>query len=133
MNVLGIGIDLVDVARVERMIKRKGQRVTQKLLTPREQAYVARLHLPARGIAARIAAKEAAYKAFQVLPEARGVGWQDLEVLRHADGRPKLQLHGEAARLVERHGPIELQLSLTHSEATAGAVVLLGRPFAGGP
>ena len=43
MNVLGIGIDLVDVARVERMIKRKGQRVTQKLLTPREQARVIEL------------------------------------------------------------------------------------------
>jgi holo-[acyl-carrier protein] synthase len=127
MNVVGIGIDLVDIARVERMLKRKGQRVTQKLLTEREQAYCAKLHQPARGIAARIAAKEAAYKAFQVLPEARGVGWQDLEVLRHADGRPMLKLHGEAARLAERHGPIELHLSLTHSDATAGAVVLLSK------
>ena len=127
MNLLGIGIDLVDVVRVERMLKRKGQRVTQKLLTEREQAYIATLHRPARGIAARIAAKEAAYKAFQVLPDARSVGWQDLEVLRHADGRPMLRLHGEAARLAERHGPIELHLSLTHSDTTAGAVVLLAK------
>ena len=127
MNVVGIGIDLVDIVRVERMLKRKGQRVTQKLLTDREQAYCTTLHQPARGIAARIAAKEAAYKALQILPEARGVGWQDLEVLRHADGRPMLKLHGEAARLAERHGPVELHLSLTHSDATAGAVVLLIR------
>ena len=43
MNVLGIGIDLVDIARIEKMVKRKGQRVIKKLLTERERAYVATL------------------------------------------------------------------------------------------
>jgi len=127
MKVLGVGIDLVDVSRIERMLERKGERVVAKLLTAREREYVATQHFPARAIAARIAAKEAAYKAFQCLPEARGVGWQDLEVLRHVDGRPALRLHGEAARLAERHGPLEIQLSLSHSETTAGAIALLGK------
>jgi holo-[acyl-carrier protein] synthase len=125
MNVLGIGIDLVDIARIEKMVKSKGQRVIQKLLTDREQAYVATLHAPARAIAARIAAKEAAYKALQALPDARAVGWQDLEVLRHADGRPVLRLHNLAEKLAETYGPLEIHLSLTHSDTTAGAVALL--------
>jgi holo-[acyl-carrier protein] synthase len=125
MNVLGIGIDLVDIARIEKMVKSKGQRVIQKLLTSREQAYVATLHAPARAIAARIAAKEAAYKALQSLPDARAVGWQDLEVLRHADGRPVLRLHNLAEKLAETYGPLEIHLSLTHSDTTAGAVALL--------
>lgn len=128
MNVLGIGIDLVDVARVERMLARKGERVVQKLLTERERAYVATQHAPARAIAARIAAKEATYKAFQSLPDARGVSWQHLEVERHGDGRPTIRLHGLAQELERRHGPLEIQLSLTHSDATAGAVAILGRP-----
>jgi holo-[acyl-carrier protein] synthase len=127
MNVLGIGIDLVDVARIEKMMKRKGQRVIQKLLTEREQAYIATLHSPARAVAARIAAKEAAYKALQVLPDARAIGWQDLEVLRHADGRPALRLHNQAERLAETFGPLEIHLSLTHSDTTAGAVALLAK------
>lgn len=125
MNVIGIGIDLVDVARIEKMMKSKGQRVIEKLLTEREQAYVAKLHAPARAIAARIAAKEASYKAFQALPDARAIGWQDLEVLRHADGRPALRLHNLAAQLAETYGPLEVHLSLTHSDATAGAVALI--------
>jgi holo-[acyl-carrier protein] synthase len=125
MTVLGIGIDLVDIARIEKMMKSKGQRVIQKLLTQREQAYVATLHAPARAIAARIAAKEAAYKAFQSLPDARSVGWQDLEVLRHADGRPVLRLHNLAEQLAQTYGPLEIHLSLTHSDMTAGAVALL--------
>ena len=127
MKVLGIGIDLVDIARIEKMMKRKGARVIQKLLTEREQAYVGTLHAPARAIAARIAAKEASYKAFQSLPDARAIGWQDLEVLRHADGRPALRLHNLAAKLAETYGPVEIFLSLTHSDTTAAAVALLSR------
>jgi holo-[acyl-carrier protein] synthase len=127
MIVLGIGIDLVDIARVEKMLGSKGQRVIKKLLTEREQAYVATLHAPARAIAARIAAKEAAYKALQSLPDARAVGWQDLEVLRHSDGRPALRLHNLAEQLAETYGPCEVHLSLTHSDSTAGAVALLLR------
>lgn len=128
MNVIGIGIDLVDIARIEKMMKRKGQRVIEKLLTEREQAYVATLHGPARAVAARIAAKEAAYKALQSLPDARAIGWQDLEVLRHADGRPVLRLHNTAERLAETYGPLEIHLSLTHSDTTAGAVAILVKP-----
>jgi holo-[acyl-carrier protein] synthase len=125
MNVLGIGIDLVDVARIDKMLRRKGQRVIQKLLTEREQAYVATLHAPARANAARIAGKEAAYKALQSLPDARAVGWQDLEILRHSDGRPMLRLHKLAEQLAQTYGPLEVHLSLTHSETTAGAVAIL--------
>jgi holo-[acyl-carrier protein] synthase len=125
MNVLGIGIDLVDVARIDKMLRRKGQRVIQKLLTEPEQAYVATLHAPARAIAARIAGKEAAYKALQSLPDARAVGWQDLEILRHSDGRPMLRLHKLAEQLAQTYGPLEVHLSLTHSETTAGAVAIL--------
>ncbi len=125
MNVIGIGIDLVDVHRIEQMMKDKGQRVIKKLLTERERAYIATLHTPARAVAARIAAKEAAYKALQSLPDARAVGWQDLEVLRHVDGRPALRLHNAAQRLADLYGPLEIHLSLSHTDTTAGAVALL--------
>ncbi len=125
MNVLGVGIDLVDIARIERMLARKGDRVLTRLLTARERAYVESMHAPTRHIAARVAAKEAAYKALQVLPGARPVGWHDLEVTRRADGRPSLLLHGLAAQLVRQHGPLQVELSLSHSDSTAAAVALL--------
>jgi holo-[acyl-carrier protein] synthase len=125
MRLIGVGLDLVEVKRARRMLERHGERVLRKFLTRAEYEYVAGSPDPAASLAARIAAKEAAYKAFQVLPEARGVGWHDLEVERGTEGRPTLRLYGRAAELSARHGPFELQLSLTHTETTAAAVALL--------
>ena len=125
MHVVGVGIDLVDIDRVERMLTRHGDRMLRKLLTEAERAHVAGVQCKASPVASRIAAKEAAYKALQSLPEANGVSWQDLEVRRHSDGRPQLRAHGVAAKLMARYGPLRFHLSLTHSEKTAGAVVVL--------
>ncbi len=130
MELIGVGIDLVDIARVERMLARHGDRVIARFLTDRERAYVVGKHRPAMHIAARIAAKEAAYKALQPLPGARAVSWHHLEVERETEGRPFLVLKGPARELVERHGPLEIQLSLSHSDATAGAVAVVVRPGA---
>lgn len=124
MELIGVGIDLVDIARVERMIERLGDRVLRRFLTPGERAYVAARARPAMHLAARIAAKEAAYKALQALPGARAVSWQDLEVERETEGRPFLVVSGLAKELAERHGLV-FQLSLSHSDATAGAVAVI--------
>lgn len=127
VELIGVGIDLVDIARVERMMARHGDRVVARFLTPRERAYVAGTFRPAMHIAARIAAKEAAYKALQALPGARAVSWHHLEVERETEGRPSLLLGGLAAELDQRHGPLVVQLSLSHSDATAGAVAIVLR------
>jgi len=127
MELIGIGIDLVDIARVERMMERHGDRVIARFLTRGERAYVIDKHRPAMHIAARIAAKEAAYKALQALPGARAVSWQDLEVERETEGRPSLRLSGVARELAQQHGPLVIALSLSHSDATAGAVAVVTR------
>ena len=133
MELIGIGIDLVDVARVERMMARHGDRVIARFLTPRERSYVEGKHRPALHIAARIAAKEAAYKALQRLPGARSVSWHQLEVERETEGRPYLTLSGLAKQLAERHGPLIIELSLSHSDATAGAVAVVMRAGTSAP
>lgn len=127
MELIGLGIDLVDVARVERILARHGDRAVRRFLTAQERDYVLSRHRPAMHIAARIAAKEAAYKALQSLPDAAGVGWHDLEVERESSGRPWLRAAGLALVLLERHGPLRIELSLSHSDATAGAVAALVR------
>jgi holo-[acyl-carrier protein] synthase len=124
MELIGVGIDLVDITRVERMMDRLGERVLRRFLTPREQAYVEARARPSMHLAARIAAKEAAYKALQALPGARSVSWHDLEVERETEGRPYLVLAGLARELADRHG-LRFELSLSHSDATAGAVAVV--------
>ena len=126
MELIGVGIDLVDIARVERMMEKLGERVLRRFLTPREQAYVVARARPSMHVAARIAAKEAAYKALQALPGARAVSWHDLEVERETEGRPYLVLAGLARELSEKHR-LQFQLSLSHSDATAGAVAVVTR------
>jgi len=126
MELIGVGIDLVDIARVERMIDRLGDRVMRRFLTPGERAYVEARERPSMHLAARIAAKEAAYKALQALPGARAVGWHDLEVERETEGRPHLVMSGLAKELAERHR-LRIELSLSHSDATAGAVAVAVR------
>ena len=126
VSVLGVGIDLVDIARVERMLADKGELALGRLFTEEERAYLATRPEPAGHVAARIAAKEAVYKAMQALPGARAIGWRDLEVTRDADGRPAIRLHGLAERLAAEQGGLQIQISLTHSSLSAGAVAVVG-------
>lgn len=125
LSVLGVGIDLVDLARVSRLLGNKGDQALMKLFTDAEREYMATRPDPTGHAGARIAAKEAVYKALQALPGARAVGWREIEVTRDADGRPAILLHGLAARLAEEAGGIRIQISLTHSESTAGAVAVV--------
>ena len=126
MNVIGVGVDLVDLERVARLLTHKGEHAMQKFFTAEERAYLATRPDPTGHAAARIAAKEAVYKALQSLPGARGVGWRDIEVTRDDDGRPAIRLHGLAARLAEAHGGLTVRVSLTHSATSAGAVAVVG-------
>jgi holo-[acyl-carrier protein] synthase len=126
MNVIGVGIDLVDIHRVMEMLERREEQALHKLLTEAEREFVLAQPVPARHVAARIAAKEAVYKALQALPDARAIAWHDMEVLRSEHGRPSIKLHGVAARLDKQHGPLLVELSLSHSEMTAGAVAVVG-------
>lgn len=123
--ILGIGIDLVDVARARRLLDAKGERALARLCTEREAAYVRAHPAGAPSFAARLAAKEAAYKALAGTDEARGIGWQEIEVERAEDGRPLLVLTGLAKARAEALGVKRIHVSLTHTDTSAGAVVVL--------
>jgi holo-[acyl-carrier protein] synthase len=125
MRITGVGVDLVDVARVERMLGRFGERVLARLLTPGERAYCVGCARPAEHVAARIAAKEAAFKAMARDAEGLRIGWTELEVERDADGRPSLRLHGRARAAAERFHVTDVHLSITHERAHAAAFVIM--------
>lgn len=123
--ILGLGMDLVDVARIEHMLAERGERAVARLFTDAEARYASERPEPARHFAARFAAKEAAYKALAGTELARGIGWRDLEVVNAWDGRPSMLLHGRARERATELGVASVMLTMTHSEATAGAVVIL--------
>ena len=125
MSVLGVGIDIVPAARVDQLLARHGDRALARLFTPRERERAASVVSVALHLAARIAAKEAAYKALSADGAAHGVGWLDLEITRHDDGRPELVFHGAAVRRMAELGATRCHLSLTHAGGVAAAVVVL--------
>ena len=125
VQAVGVGVDLIDIERVDALLKRHGERAITRLLTPSERAYCLGQPRPAQHIAARLAAKEAAYKALQRAGSARGVGWRDTEVLLNSDGSPTLKFHGRAATAATALNVHEALVSLTHSNRSAAAVVIL--------
>jgi holo-[acyl-carrier protein] synthase len=127
VSLIGLGVDLVDLERVRRMLEDKGEHAMQRLFTPDERAYLATRPDPTGHAAARMAAKEAVYKAMQSLPGARAIGWREIEVTRDDEGRPAIRLHGLAERLAEAQGGVRIQVSLTHSSTAAGAVAVVSQ------
>ncbi len=126
--IIAIGIDMVDIARVERMLASKGDHALRKLFTDAERAYALSRPRPALHLSARVAAKEAAYKALRGTHAARAIGWRELEVTLAEDGSPALLLHDGAARRALELGVTRVHLSLTHTTSTAGAVAVLEGP-----
>lgn len=128
MNVIGVGIDLVDLARVRALLANKGEQAMTRFFSEKEREYLASRPDATGHAAARIAAKEAVYKALQSLAGARGIGWREIEVSRDADGKPAILLHGTAARISEEQGGLRVQISLTHSATSAGAIAVVEAP-----
>ena len=114
-----LGIDVVDVARFEQAIARRGDRLKRRLFTERELEYCARKRRPGPHLAARFAAKESVIKALG----GRGA-WRYtlIEVTRDEKGRPGIALHGPLEKLVKG---MTFELSLTHDGNIAAAVVML--------
>jgi holo-[acyl-carrier protein] synthase len=128
--IIAIGIDMVEIARVERLLASNGDHALRKLFTHAERAYALSRPRPAVHLAARVAAKEAAYKALRGTKAARAIGWRELEVTPGEDGSPSLLLHEGAARRAVELGVTRIHLSLTHTAGSAAAVVVLEGPGA---
>ena len=122
-----VGVDAVDIERIERMFASKSDRMLNRLFVAAEVAFLSNKIAPAQHLAVRLAAKEAAYKALSGNELARGIGWRDVEVLSREDGAPELRLHGRAAQRFAELGGTTIHVSLTHSATTAIAVVIVER------
>ena len=112
--ILGLGIDVVDVARFEAILLRR-PRLVDRLFTPSERG------LTPASLAVRFAAKEAVAKA---LGAPAGLGWQDCEVVLAASGRPSLALRGTVAAAAAELGIRHWHLSVSHDAGIASAVVV---------
>jgi holo-[acyl-carrier protein] synthase len=122
--IVGSGVDLCEVPRMEQAIARHGRRFLERLFTPGEIAYADSKANRAERYAARFAAKEAGMKALGTGWRG-GIAWRDFEVANLPSGRPSLRLHGKAAQIAAELGVHNIALSLTHTRDHALAMVIL--------
>jgi holo-[acyl-carrier protein] synthase len=122
--ILGLGTDMIEIARIEHSIARYGDPFLHRIYTPAEIAYCQQKKKnAAESFAARFAAKEAAAKALGT-GISRGVTWREFEVLRLPGQRPTLHLSGRAADIAARMGIRHLSISLSHTRELAIAIVV---------
>ena len=122
--IVGSGIDLTEIGRIQKSMDRYGERFLARVYTPAEQAYCLRKRKSAESFAARFAAKEAGAKALGT-GISYGVNWLEIEVVREPSGRPTLKFHGRAAQFAARLGVVRAALSITHTGDLALASVVL--------
>lgn len=120
-----IGIDLLEIERLERALARRPA-LAERLFTPAEREYAASRARPGQHLAARFCAKEAVAKALGL----EALSWREIEVVS-AGGPPEVRLHGAAARRAASLGVV-VRVSLTHTRTDAGAVAVTERACAGG-
>jgi holo-[acyl-carrier protein] synthase len=119
---LGVGIDLVQVSRVAESLERFGERYLRRVYTDAEIAYATSAPgETAPRLAARFAAKEAAFKALRLEDP---MNWREIEVRRSPEGRCDLVFHGAVRCAVERSGVGQVAVSLSHEGDYATAVVV---------
>jgi holo-[acyl-carrier protein] synthase len=116
---MALGIDVIQISRVQKVMERHPDRFLQRVYTPEEVAFC---RGRASELAARFAAKEATMKALGT--GARGLAWREIEILPNRRGKPLIYLHGQAQQRGETIGLRGIDVSLTHDADLAIAVVV---------
>ena len=123
--IIGIGIDIVEISRLERTLAQFGDRFRERIFTPREIAYCETVSRRTERYATRFAAKEAARKALGAATPVSALAWHDVEIISSSEGAPHLEFHGRAAELIESLKVSRGHVSLTHAKEQAIACVIL--------
>jgi len=122
--IFGVGIDLVDIPRMQAVLKRWGERFVKRVFTEQEARVCCQRASPAASFALRFAAKEAFSKALG-LGMRKGIRWRDIEVVHLPGGKPTLKLNGKSLETCREKGIVRLHLSLSDEGAYGAAVVIL--------
>jgi len=122
--ILGIGIDIIEVERIQKSLEKFGERFLKRILHPDEIKYCLSHRVPAPFLAARFAGKEAISKAFGTGIGAQ-LGWQDMEIARKTSGEPFVILHEAGQKLLEARGGRVVLISLSHTQVHATAMAIL--------
>jgi holo-[acyl-carrier protein] synthase len=122
--IVGIGVDIVEIARIQGLLDRHGERFLTRVYTEAETAYAMRGVNKAERLAGRFAVKEAVMKALGT-GKSQGILWRDVETLRGPFGKPEVHLHGQAVNWAKWRKEDLIHVTITHDGGKAVAFVIL--------
>lgn len=125
--IIGIGVDIVEIERIEHSLEKLGDRFRDRIFTSGEIAYCSRHVRCAERYAVRFAAKEAARKALGAATPIVALSWHDVEIISSPEGAPRIEFHGRAAELASELRVSACHVSLSHADDRAVAFVVLER------
>lgn len=126
MSIAGIGIDLVEIPRLERVISRWGERISRRLFTDKERESCSARARPGQCLAGSLAAKEAFFKALGT-GKAHGMAWKEVEVERQEGTPPAIRMSGRTEEIFKAKGMGKIWLSLSHEGCWSIAMVVIDR------
>jgi holo-[acyl-carrier protein] synthase len=122
--IAGIGVDIVDIARIQALLDRYGERFLRRVFTEKETAYAMGGSKKAERLAGRFAVKEAVMKALGT-GKSLGILWRDVETVRGRMGKPDVHLHGQAVKWAKLRGGGAVHVTITHDGGKAVAFVII--------
>ena len=122
--IVGIGVDIVDVGRMEGLLARYRERFVRRVFTDAEAGYAKKSVREAERLAGRFAVKEAVLKAFGT-GKSQGILWRDVETVRGAMGKPEVKLYGNADKYMKKIKGERISVSITHDGGKAVAFVII--------
>ncbi|HSL91222.1 MAG TPA: holo-ACP synthase [Candidatus Limnocylindrales bacterium] len=124
--IVGIGVDIVDVARVHGLLERYRDRFVRRVFTDAENRYANKSVKSAERLAGRFAVKEAVLKAFGT-GKSQGILWRDVETVPGPKGKPKVNLYGNAGKYLKILNANQVHVSISHDGGKAVAFVIIER------
>jgi holo-[acyl-carrier protein] synthase len=117
----GLGTDIIEIGRIEKVITRYGQKFLDRIFTQKEQEYCSKHKMSARHYAGRFAAKEAIAKALGT-GISKDIGWTDIEIVNDSQGKPHVKF---SSRIIDNFDDPQCLLSISHCKEYASAVAIL--------
>jgi len=122
--IVGIGVDIVEVERVNNLLSRYRDRFLRRVFTEDEAGYAKKSVREAERLAGRFAVKEAVMKALGT-GKSQGILWRDVETVRGAMGKPEVKLYGNAYNYMKKLNGNWIHVSITHDGGKAMAFVII--------
>ncbi|MCL2103374.1 MAG: holo-ACP synthase [Syntrophorhabdaceae bacterium] len=125
-NIVGIGVDIVEISRVKTILERHGEHFLSRVFTEAETRYSMNSANAAEKLAADFAVKEAVLKALDV-GKSSGITWKDIETVRSSSGKPVVRLYNQAMRRLEGKNGGAIHVSISHDGGKAIAFTIVER------